>query len=155
MHTLFLMRHAKAQDWSSGSGDHSRQLTPAGRTAASLVGTTLRTRDIDLALVSSATRTRQTFECLGLDCRVEVTDDLYNCDSFALREAISQVDESVGSLLVVGHNPTIPAVAEDLTRADEDFGWFPTAAWAEIRIDETWAEVASLKDAALVGVTRR
>jgi phosphohistidine phosphatase len=64
MHRLILMRHAQAEPSASSGGDKARALSPAGRGEAVLMGRALAERGLkpDLALVSAATRTRQTGE---------------------------------------------------------------------------------------------
>ena len=76
MRRLVLMRHAKTQA-SHPRGDHSRELLPAGVQDAQEAGLQLRPLGLEHALVSTATRARQTFAALGLDIPVEYLDDLY------------------------------------------------------------------------------
>ena len=77
MHTLLLMRHAQAAPMAAT--DHDRPLTAYGRRQAHEMGLQLAGRKIDLAMVSSARRTQQTFEELAVDCRVETMRVLYGC----------------------------------------------------------------------------
>src|ERR671920_1227598 len=81
---LVLLRHAKAEPGGDGVGDAERPLALKGRTQASRVGTALRAAGLqpDLALVSSALRTRQTWELARAhldhaDVRTQVRDELY------------------------------------------------------------------------------
>ena len=78
MHTLFLMRHAQPASHAPG-GDRERPLTDVGRRQAREVGTRLGLRNVGHALVSDALRTRQTWDCLQLDCPVEFMRALYYC----------------------------------------------------------------------------
>jgi len=59
---LILLRHAKSA-WPVGVGDHDRPLARRGRREAPLAGRWLNenAREIDLAVCSSANRTRQTW----------------------------------------------------------------------------------------------
>ena len=76
MRRLVLMRHAKTQA-SHPRGDHSRELLPAGIQDAQEAGVLLRELGVEHALVSTATRARQTFAALGLETPAEYLDDLY------------------------------------------------------------------------------
>ncbi|MGJ6979828.1 SixA phosphatase family protein [Aestuariimicrobium soli] len=148
MPTLFLLRHAKTEA-SHSRGDKARELTDRGRADARAVGEQLAGRGIELVLCSSAVRTRQTVEELGLAARVEVMDALYASDVETMLQRIGEVDESVENLLVVGHSPTIPALAAELVwatqraQADDLACDFPTAAWAEITVEGSWQELAA------------
>lgn len=148
MHTLFLLRHAQpAPTAPQGGTDHDRPLTELGRRQAGEVGRTLAMRGVGHALVSSALRTRQTFEETGLECPVEVMKALYYCSTDTMRQRISEIDDDVETLLVVGHAPTIPALAaqlaaaDDPAKADEMGCWYPPATLTEIALDAPWQAV--------------
>lgn len=124
-HVLFLMRHATAENFHPGGTDHARDLTEAGRRQSELVGAWLRTNDVhlDAVLASSSQRTRQTVEGIAATIRakgdarravVEYRDDLYNCASDTILDALRGLDESVTTALVVAHAPGTPALASDL-----------------------------------------
>lgn len=144
MHTLFLLRHAQpAHSPVTGSGDSQRPLTAVGRRQAAEVGRSLELRGVDLTLCSSALRTRETFEATGLSCPVEVMRALYSCGVDTMRQRISEVGEEVSTLLVVGHAPTVPALAaelssEDPVRSEEIARWYPPATLTEISLNWPW-----------------
>lgn len=146
MRTLYLMRHAKAEV-SGPAGDKSRPLSERGRRDAREAGEWLRLAGVDVALVSSATRTTETFTELGLDCRAEYMDALYNCDVETMRQRIGEMDEELTTVLVVGHSPTIPALAAELLSAtqpraaDELLCHFPTATVTGFEFEGPWSEL--------------
>ncbi|WP_203568921.1 SixA phosphatase family protein [Aestuariimicrobium ganziense] len=146
MRTLVLMRHAKTEP-NHPMGDKARRLTMRGRSDAADVGRQLADRAIDLVLCSSAERTRQTVEHLGLDARVEYMDVLYSGGVETMLQRISEIDDEVTSLLVVGHSPTIPWLSSQLAaasaprQADEIGCWFPTAAWTEFTLEGSWSDL--------------
>lgn len=150
MPTLYLLRHAKTEG-SNPLGDKSRELTERGRAEARAVGAQLADRGIDLVLCSSAVRTRQTTEELGLDARVEHMDALYHADVETMLQRIGEVDDEVTGLLVVGHSPAIPTLARELVwqadpaSADQIACDFPTAAWAELTFEGSWADLAQAR----------
>lgn len=113
MHTLFLMRHAQPASHAPG-GDRERPLTDVGRRQAREVGTRLGLRNVGHALVSDALRTRQTWDCLQLDCPVEFMRALYYCGTDTVRRRIGEIDDDVDNLLIIAHAPTIPGLAAQL-----------------------------------------
>ena len=68
----------------------------------------------DRALVSSATRTRQTWdlvhEALG-DVEVEFLEALYNAEPDVLRHAVEDREDQAGCLAIVAHNPGVHLLA--------------------------------------------
>ncbi len=152
--TLILLRHAKATQ--SASDDFARDLTPEGVVAARLVGDSLRERDLapDLAVVSTAARTRRTFEAVEATCgsviTARFTDALYNATEQQIREGLHGIGRDTARVLVVGHNPGIMACAlamatsgaeADIARLRERF---PPCAYAVLSFEvDAWADVDS------------
>lgn len=159
MRRLVLMRHAKAQHSSPGS-DHDRRLAPRGIQDAQEAGVALRRLGIDAALVSSAARTRETFEALGLGLQPIILDDLYFGGTDTAEKLIAATDEAVTSLLVVGHAPTIPDLAAELLlsgnprEADRVGSWFPTSAYSRFTIVGPWATLFGTGGASYEGTMR-
>lgn len=117
MHRLILMRHAEAEARHPG-GDRERPLSPRGREDAVRMGRLLAKRGLrpDLALVSPAARTRQTWDLLQDafgDAEVRIEPDLYNAPAELLRVLIAEAAEDAGCLLVLAHNPGVPVLAGD------------------------------------------
>lgn len=115
MARLILLRHAEAGP--PGGGDQERPLTERGREMARGVGRRLRELDLrpDLALVSAARRTRETWECLaeGWDAiTVRIEERLYVGAADTLLEVLRETETQFGTVLVVAHNPAV----EDLAR---------------------------------------
>src|SRR5271155_2479679 len=67
MRRLMLLRHAKTERAQPGERDRDRKLTKRGRSDAALVGTYMARHGLvpDLALVSPATRARETWALLS------------------------------------------------------------------------------------------
>lgn len=150
---LVVVRHAKAEPHQSA--DHGRQLTEAGRRAALDVGRWLAEAGLvpDYALVSSATRTRQTWaglaESWAAAVPTEFTDGLYHAGPEDVIEAIRWVPLDAGTVVYVGHNPTageLPHLLDDGTgdRAvlAEIASGYPTAAAAVLDVGGPWSELA-------------
>ena len=101
-----------------------------------------------LILCSPSLRTRQTLEAikpsLGEGCSVELVPELYAASERELLERLQAVPESVGSVMLIGHNPSLQQLAlllasrgADLPKLEEKF---PTGALATLAVDsESWA----------------
>jgi len=159
MRKLLLLRHAQTENVRPGSPDRDRRLTEDGERQAIAVGEYLRAQEmgIDLVVCSSAARTRQTAELLGLAAPTEVSDQLYNAGGETILTLISEFEDAAGQVLLVGHAPGLPWVAGEL--ADPETSdpaalatieyRFPPATLAILDVSATWAE---LEHAALVAV---
>jgi len=149
-HRLLLLRHAQAADYASGVTDYERPLTDFGIDQATAVGGALRARgiQIDQVLCSSATRTRQTWNALGIDSAIEYSDALYNAGSETIRDEIRSLGEEVGTALVIGHGPGLPTLAVQLAGPGSDprlcdvlYTRYPVATLSEFGISASWADL--------------
>lgn len=117
MQRLILMRHARAEPGAAG-GDRARPLSAEGLHDARRMGRALAERGFrpDLALVSDARRTRQTWdqvhEAMG-DVEVRIESALYNASPDTLRHAVEAAEDHAGCLLVLAHNPGVHLLALD------------------------------------------
>jgi phosphohistidine phosphatase len=142
---LYLLRHAKSS-WSDPSlADEERPLAPRGRRAAKKLAKELRRRQIrpTLVLCSSSRRTQETLELIGPalgDPAVEVEQGLYGAGSDGLLARLRAVSDSVGSVLVIGHNPGLQDLALRLAPGSQLRKKFPTGALAAFELDaESWS----------------
>ena len=139
-HTLILLRHAKS-DWSGNEGDHDRPLAERGRHQAPDAGRWLAANidSIDLAVVSTAKRARTTWDLVSDKLeeapRTRHDDDVYAASVGELLDIVRQLDEALGTVVLVGHNPGIEDLAEALTG---DRVPMPTSALAVIELTTTW-----------------
>ena len=121
MKTLLLMRHAKAGPSIAGVADFDRVLLEEGRVAAALVGAFLKREKftVDVALSSPAVRARETIEQVlqgaGMSLTVRADQRLYEGGSLLLLEVISEVEDNLRTVLLVGHNPVLEEVVQRLT----------------------------------------
>lgn len=137
---LVLMRHAKS-DWSApGQPDHARPLNRRGRLAAPLMAAFLAEQDwrIDLALISDAARTRETWErmrpLLPDVPAPRLEPRIYEAPPEALLAALQDAPDDARAVLMLGHNPGIDEFAHLLTAPGSPHpGRFPTAALAVFR----------------------
>lgn len=152
MRTLYLLRHARAEDYAGGRGDHARELTDVGRDQAKQAGAALAGAGIELILASSASRALQTAEGLGLDAPVEASDDLYNAGSLEILDELAMLDDAVQVVAVVAHAPGIPSLAHRLATADSDAEalaridtHFPPATLVGLEFDGAWQELSQAR----------
>lgn len=148
MQRLILMRHAEAQRAAASGDDRDRALSARGQTDAVAMGRELAARGLrpDLALVSSAVRTCQTWElahdAFG-DVDVREQEALYNAGADTLRQAVESVEDEAGCLLLLAHNPGVHQLAvEYLIESaaspailDRMSGGFPPGAAAIFTVD--------------------
>lgn len=149
---LLLLRHAKSaypDGFPEKIADHERPLAPRGIREAALAGDWLRANApaIDAVLCSTATRTRQTLARTGIDAPVRYSDRLYGATPGDVIQEINEVSDSVTTLLVVGHEPTMSGLALILAGADgTDMAAlerlsvkYPTSAIAVLDVPCGWA----------------
>lgn len=149
MRTLVLMRHAKS-DYPEGVADHQRPLAARGIREGALAGDWLRAHApaIEAVLCSSATRTRQTLERTAVTAPARFLDRLYGATPGEVIDEINTVSDDVGTLLVVGHEPTMSHLAlglsgpgSDREAAEQIARKYPTSAIAVLRVPGSWAEL--------------
>ena len=96
--------------------------------------------EIDGILCSGAQRTRETLDLIleSYEYRgaIEYKDEIYATSVSALKKIIRQVN--FDSLLLIGHNPEIEALAEDLTG---EFLIMPTCMLAVIDMEQGKLEI--------------
>ena len=125
MKVLYLLRHAKSSGQRPGSKDCNRPLTDEGRDDAAKMGRHMRCRGFtpELILCSGALRAQQTLELLaaelGQDIPAEIEPELYLADGEQLLRRLHKLDDVIGSVLVVGHNPTPQDLAVRLAGAGD------------------------------------
>jgi phosphohistidine phosphatase len=141
--TLILLRHAKS-DWSGSAPDMDRPLAERGRAQAPLAGRWLANHAdrIDLARVSPARRTRETWELVSTQLApvppAQFDDRVYAASADRLIDIVHEVPDSVRTLILVGHNPGMEQLASLL--AGEDV-IMRTSGIAEFGVEGPWPEL--------------
>jgi len=135
MKTVFLLRHAKSKQDPEYATDFERPLAKRGKQDAERVGVWMAEQDLvpDLVISSPAKRARQTTEhcagAAGYQGEIRYDKTLYCNGEDAYLVALEQLDESIQSVLLVGHNPDLSIVVEALSG---EYNRMPTAALARI-----------------------
>ncbi|WP_017595488.1 SixA phosphatase family protein [Nocardiopsis potens] len=147
---LVILRHAKAEH-GTGGDDHARRLTGKGRAQARAVGLRLAEAGLlpDLAICSTAARTRETLElALGEmpdgpapGFEAEYEDAAYAADVDTLFDLVNAVPREVGTLLLVGHNPAVAQLASAFVDGGT-FVSFPPASVAVVSLEVDWLYAA-------------
>lgn len=156
--TLYLLRHAKSSWADAHLEDAARPLTKRGRKAGGRIGAELARRGWipDLVLCSPATRTRETFARLskgmekarpGSTPEVTFDDGLYLAGVARLLGRLRTLDDALGSVLMLGHNPGLQelalSLAADCAERRKIAAKFPTCALAVIAFDAvSWSALA-------------
>lgn len=158
MKTLLLMRHAKSSWDNSRLTDYERPLNERGRRDAPRMGRLLRHEGLppDLIITSSAKRAATTAELvaleLSLDSDIRYTEMLYLADPDTYIRLARQLGDDIETLLMVGHNPGIQELVEQLTDQEEEMS---TAALVYIRAPiRKWSEFGGGKQYELAHIWR-
>ena len=146
------MRHGKAEAFAAE--DHARSLTSRGRAEARSGGAWLADQGIVVthAFVSSATRTRESWEALveGSGCTVEprVEDAVYSADAPTAIDVLRTSPEEAEVVLYLGHNPTAASLAHLLDDGEPEpeaframSAGFPTGAIAVLEVGVPWGNL--------------
>jgi phosphohistidine phosphatase len=134
MKQLLLMRHAKAER-PEGVDDRDRALAPRGERSAAAMGRVLKRSEQvpDAIFTSPATRARRTAELVAERCRfggaIEEHEAVYDASVEALLDVLRSTPDSVGRLLLVGHNPGLEGLIWTLCQAPP-----PGVPWAGARL---------------------
>lgn len=145
MKTLLLLRHAKSSWDDPNLADFDRPLNARGERAAPFMGKLMRRRELlpSVILSSPAKRARTTAELAkqggSLNAAILTDHRIYEASPNGLREVASEIDDSHGSAMLVGHNPGMEGFIRYLTTRMERM---PTAALAVIRLKvASWSEI--------------
>lgn len=148
MKTVILFRHGKSNWNAAFETDHERPVAPRGKKASKAMGKWLsKTEQVpQLCLVSSALRTRQTYdyasEAGAWEAEMVIEDSLYDSTVHTYLSIIRQLPDHIESVIMIGHEPTCSGTTSALAgRADIRF---PTATMARLDLEvDQWKEVDS------------
>ncbi len=146
---VVLFRHAKA-DWPQVS-DHERPLADRGRKDAAVAGRKLADSGtlFDLALCSTATRTRETWKLAVQELpqrpKTVYEERLYEASPGELIAVLNELPDDAQNVILIGHNPGIQGLADILPGGFEGDArermsrrGFPAAAFAVLSLDGSW-----------------
>lgn len=148
---LVVVRHAKAEAFAADDAD--RVLAERGRADARALGRWLREQGItpDVAYVSEAARTRETWQLLaeaaGWELEPEVSGALYGTDELGVIGIVQETPDPAATVVVVGHNPTVSMLVQLLDDGDgpgAELAGMPTATAAVLDVPCSWAELSPM-----------
>jgi phosphohistidine phosphatase len=125
--TLFLVRHAKSSWDESGLDDKERPLNSRGKEEAPKMGKHLSGYSIKPELITSspAVRALKTAEKIAKELGFKKSDVLvnemiYTFNGGKLMDVVKGLDDKCRSVMLVGHNPAITALANELSSEEID-----------------------------------
>jgi phosphohistidine phosphatase len=147
MGRLYLLRHAKSSWDDPALADFERPLAPRGRKAAKRIADHAAREGIrpELVICSPAARARETLERVapGLgEPEVEFDERLYGATEDELLARLREVPSSVGSVLLVGHNPGTAQLLALLVGTGRPLpAEVPTGALASLSFPTGWGDL--------------
>ena len=149
MARITLIRHGKTEIPSHGKHDFDRSLISRGQQNSAAVGAFLREHKMlpQLVLVSSAARTRETYEFMKLQwpdgIAVKFIDELYEASADTLLSVILNNCGVQSNVAVIGHNPSLVILLNHMVAdnhhaafngrvTEHDLSYFPTCCVADI-----------------------
>ena len=145
MKNLFLLRHAKSSWDNAALGDFDRPLSKRGISNAIQLSEYIQKHSIsfNLVLSSPSERTQSTLDLVlsSLDPipASNLKECIYHASASSLTQLITEQDDEINNLLIIGHNPGLHILTETLT--NESIVKFPTCAFAKITNFNHWKDV--------------
>jgi phosphohistidine phosphatase len=152
MKTLYLIRHATAEDGSSSSmfRDFDRDLTSSGIIETARMAKYLLSKQhtVDLIVSSKANRAFSTAKIMAEQWKVDtdtiqLDDSIYGGGPRAYLSALNKLEEGVNKVAIVGHNPDISFFGEYLTRDDTGGQMKKAGVLILTFTDLKWAEISN------------
>jgi phosphohistidine phosphatase len=145
--TLLILRHAKSSWKYRDLPDHERPLNRRGVNDAPRMGAILRQagwtpdRIVSSTAVRAQSTARLAGHASGYDGGVELREELYLSPAQTYLDVLGRMPAGAGTVMIVGHNPTVEELVRLLTGRDETM---PTAALARVELPiDDWAELAA------------
>lgn len=155
---LLLLRHAKAEPGSYAVPDIERSLAPRGQTDSPRMGAWLAHQNLipDYIVCSSARRTRETLSLVtsAFDIAIETAFEpaVYEASAMRLLTVVRRSPAKARRVLLVGHNPGLEELADDLIGTTDDVAAerlaekYPTAglavlSWPVSSAIDSWAKL--------------
>lgn len=153
MKYILLLRHAKSSWKDLSLSDHDRSLNKRGKRTAPIMGQRLVIKEYQPQHIISSTARRALDTAsivanqIGFDTDViETNRDLFHAWPDNICEVIAYCHDSISKLMVVGHNPGLTMLANQLLTSNK-FDNIPTAGLVTISIDiNNWQEILKLEN---------
>lgn len=146
MKKLFIVRHAQKEVEKAGQDDYDRPLSKKGLEDAQDMANKLFDKSFrpDLIVSSPSVRTRQTSEIFAKTLRytksIMYNEVLYMAYLNELQETLTYTFDTVESMILVGHNPSLTTLAFTLAGFKEEIAM---GGMVEIEFDcNSWIEIS-------------
>ena len=147
MKTIYLVRHAKASRDEKGIKDHERPLTVSGIYRAQKVAKKLSDKKVHTGrmISSHAFRALNTALIFAINLRyplsaLEINTNLYEKKASDILDMLKKQDDSITSVMLFGHNPSLSDLCNHLTRKKSEE--LPTSAITCIQVKVTkWSDI--------------
>ncbi len=150
MKKIYLIRSAKAEDFSQGISDFERSLRGKGLKEINTIGSYLALQDIspDLILSSCALRAQETAielsQKIGFEGRKYFFEELYSSSYEDILNIIMAQEDEDNSIFVVAHNPHLIELSNWFS--DENIAKLPTMGVVSLSLEiDKWIELESKK----------
>ena len=150
MKSITFIRHAHASGDPFSKTDFDRPLSQLGIEEANLMGNILEKKEINFGQIisSSACRTMSTAEIIknkmSITSKIVPKKNIYGASSADLFYLIEEFDDNINSVALIGHNPTLHLISEQLS--GKQFSQFPTCSIVKINFDiESWVRLTAGK----------
>jgi len=123
--SLLILRHAKSSWKEPILSDHDRPLNNRGKRDAPRMGILVRREELvpDLIITSSAMRARKTADAVanysGYGGELQIANSFYLAGPESYIEVLSELGDKYQRVMVVGHNPGMEELLEELTDVNE------------------------------------
>ena len=143
MKNIFFLRHAKSSWDDFALKDFDRPLSTRGIQDADLMGNFFKSKKISLdkVLSSPSKRTKETVDhFFGKQAPdIEYVDGLYHAQTEKILDILFGIDSTVGSVMIVGHNPSMHEISEYISGSFIDK--FSTCGLSWIAISDEWHQI--------------
>ena len=157
MKTVLILRHGKSSWANEGLADFDRPLNGRGFEATRKMGQLLRELDLMPELIASSTalRAKQTAELISAESGYEGTmtfmEQLYHAPAQSYLTWLSNLPNSIGCVMVVGHNPGLEELVIRMTAQQERIA---TATLVQVDFDCAEWQALPYARGKLIGVWR-
>ena len=146
MKKLFIIRHAKSSWKDVTLDDFDRPLNKRGKRDAPFMAKLLKDKGItsDLILSSPANRAKTTANIIAKELEIEnkllFKENIYESSLSTLINCIKKADNNNHIIFIIGHNPSLNALAYEFVDFDENI---PTTGIVEIEFSiDNWKDIS-------------
>ncbi|MFK8012211.1 MAG: histidine phosphatase family protein [Marinicellaceae bacterium] len=152
MKYLLIMRHAKSSWKDASLSDHDRPLNKRGKRTAPIMAQRLSRKSIQPQhIISSTAKRAWDTACIVTNAieyptkKIESRRKLFHAWPDEILKITSDCDDSINQLMLVGHNPGMTMLANQLLNSNH-FDNIPTAGLVTLSIEiNNWQELLMLK----------